>query len=44
LRIAQKSIGELTTTIERHERYIKELNDKLKELSETEMKMSENNR
>ncbi|XP_032788122.2 nucleoprotein TPR isoform X2 [Daphnia magna] len=44
LRIAQKSIGELTATIEGHERHIKELNDKVKELGETEMKMSENHR
>ncbi|KAI9556759.1 Nucleoprotein TPR [Daphnia sinensis] len=44
LRIAQKTIGELTATIEGHEKHIKELNDKVKELGETEMKMSENHR
>ncbi|XP_057373674.1 nucleoprotein TPR-like [Daphnia carinata] len=44
LRIAHKSIGELTATIEGHEKHIKELNDKVKELGETEMKMSENHR
>ena len=44
LKIAKKTIGELTTTVEFNEKHIKEVSDKLKELGETEVKMSENNR
>lgn len=42
--MSQKTIVELKESSELHVKHIKELNDKLKELSETEMKMSENNR
>ena len=44
LRIAQKTVSELTSNAELQEKHIKELNDRLKELSETEVKMTENSR
>jgi len=44
LKLAQKTISEMTSTGDVNEKQIKELNDKLRDLSESDSKIAENHR